>query len=52
MTTPDTADGSLTQRHWIALTALISLVVAVYLHLFKLGKVGPLSCSTGGGCGS
>lgn len=50
MTTPDTADGSLTQRHWIALTALISLIVAVYLHLFKLGMVGTLSCSTGGGC--
>jgi uncharacterized membrane protein len=50
MTTPDTADGSLTQRHWIALTALISLIVAVYLHLWKLGLVGALSCTATGGC--
>jgi uncharacterized membrane protein len=50
MTSSDSSADSLTQRHWIALTALISLVVAVYLHLYKLGLVGTLSCTTGGGC--
>ncbi len=50
MPSSDSTHDALTQRHWIALTALISLVVAVYLHLYKLGMVGTLSCSTGGGC--
>jgi uncharacterized membrane protein len=50
MTPPDTNDDSLTQRHWIALTALISGIVALYLHLYKLGLVGTLSCTAGGGC--
>ena len=50
MTTPDSDDGALIQRHWIALTALISGVVALYLHLYKLGLAGTLSCTSGGGC--
>ena len=50
MTPTDSADDSLTQRHWIALTALISGIVALYLHLYKLGLVGAISCTTGGGC--
>lgn len=50
MTPTDSADDSLTPRHWIALTALISGIVALYLHLYKLGLVGTLSCTTGGGC--
>lgn len=50
MTLPDSANDSLTQRHWIALTALISGIVALYLHLYKLGLVGALSCTAGGGC--
>jgi uncharacterized membrane protein len=50
MTQPNSGDDALTQRHWIALTALISGIVALYLHLYKLGLVGTLSCTTGGGC--
>ena len=35
----------------IAILALIAALVALYLHLFKLGKVGSLSCGSGsGGC--
>lgn len=43
-------DASLTPRHWIALTALISGVVATYLHLWKLGLTGPLVCTGNHGC--
>ena len=50
MIPPDSGDDSLTQRHCIALTALISGIVALYLHLYKLGLVGAISCTTGGGC--
>jgi uncharacterized membrane protein len=38
---------------WRQLTALIAVVnalVATYLHLYKLGKVGSLACGGGGGC--
>jgi uncharacterized membrane protein len=45
-----TTDGALTQRHWIALTALISGLVAFYLHLWKLGLTGPLVCTGNHGC--
>lgn len=38
-------EASFTPRHWIALTALISGLVAVYLHLWKLGDMGPLVCN-------
>lgn len=35
----------------IALTSLVSGLVALYLHLWKLGLAGSLSCSIGGrGC--
>jgi len=46
----DTADAPLTPRHWIAATALISGLVACYLHLWKIGLTGPLVCSGNGGC--
>ena len=46
----ESSENGLTPRHWIALTALISGVVATYLHLWKLGLTGPLVCSAGGGC--
>lgn len=47
---PTETTPALTQRHWIAITALISGMVALYLHLWKIGKMGALSCSTGHGC--
>jgi len=34
----------------IALGSLISGLVALYLHLWKLGLTGALGCSTAGGC--
>lgn len=34
----------------IALASLVSGLVALYLHLWKLGLTGPLACSGGGGC--
>lgn len=34
----------------IALTSLISGIVALYLHLWKIGKAGSLSCGGDGGC--
>jgi len=34
----------------IALLALVNALLAFYLHLYKLGKVGALACSSGGGC--
>jgi uncharacterized membrane protein len=34
----------------IALASLVSGLVAVYLHLWKIGRVGPLSCGIGGDC--
>ena len=37
-------------RQVIAGTALISALVALYLHLWKLGLMGPLACGAGGGC--
>ena len=41
----------MTQRMGIALTSLLSGMVALYLHLWKLGLAGTLSCSVGGhGC--
>ncbi len=41
---------SVTPRHIIAVTALISGVVALYLHLWKLGLAGTLACGGSGGC--
>ncbi len=43
-------DSSLTPRHWIALTALLSGLVALYLHLWKLGFMGALVCGGSHGC--
>lgn len=40
----------LTPRHWIAFTALVAGLVAVYLHLWKLGYMGPLVCTANHGC--
>ena len=37
-------------RHLIALTSLVSALVALYLHLWKLGVTGSLRCASGGGC--
>lgn len=44
------SESSVTPRHVIAVTALISGVVATYLHLWKLGLAGTLACGEGGGC--
>jgi uncharacterized membrane protein len=38
------------QRMTIALTALVSGAVALYLHLWKLGLMGALACGGGQGC--
>jgi uncharacterized membrane protein len=43
-------DDSLTPRHLIAVTALISGIVALYLHLWKIGLAGTLACGSGHGC--
>lgn len=37
-------------RMLIALTSLVSGLVALYLHLWKIGKTGMLACGGGGGC--
>ena len=37
-------------RMAIAVLALVNALVALYLHLYKLGKVGALACSSGVGC--
>ena len=50
MTNSETAAPSFTPRHWIALTALISGLVALYLHLWKLGLMGALTCTADRGC--
>ena len=40
----------LTYRQIIALVAIINAFVATYLHLWKIGKAGTLSCGDSGGC--
>lgn len=40
----------MTLRRVIAVAALISGFVALYLHLWKLGLAGSLSCGEHGGC--
>jgi len=48
-----TTRGGLIGLSWRQLTALIALVncfVATYLHLWKIGKAGALSCGGSGGC--
>jgi uncharacterized membrane protein len=37
-------------RPVIALLGLVNALVATYLHLWKLGKVGELTCAAGHGC--
>jgi uncharacterized membrane protein len=37
-------------RRLIALLALVNAFVALYLHLWKLGYAGALTCGSGGGC--
>ncbi len=37
-------------RMLIALASLVSGMVALYLHLWKIGKAGSLACGGGGGC--
>lgn len=37
-------------RKFIAVAALVNAMVALYLHLWKLGLTGSLSCSGSGGC--
>lgn len=43
-------DQGLTPRHVIAITALVSGIVALYLHLWKLGLAGTLACGASHGC--
>ena len=45
-----TSSQRFTPRHWIAITSLISGFVALYLHLWKIGKAGVLACTAGHGC--
>jgi uncharacterized membrane protein len=45
-----TEDDRLTPRHLIAVTALLSGLVALYLHLWKLGLAGTLACGGEHGC--
>jgi uncharacterized membrane protein len=42
--------SSFTPRHWIAFTATLAGLVAVYLHLWKLGYMGPLVCNAAHSC--
>lgn len=37
-------------RMTICFASLVSGLVGLYLHLWKIGAVGPLACSAGGGC--
>ncbi|MEY4609538.1 MAG: hypothetical protein RL625_1755 [Gemmatimonadota bacterium] len=40
----------LTYRQLVAFVALINAFVAIYLHLWKIGKAGTLACGGSGGC--
>jgi uncharacterized membrane protein len=40
----------LSWRQITALVAVVNALVATYLHLYKLGKVGSLACGGSGGC--
>ncbi|HEY4319680.1 MAG TPA: vitamin K epoxide reductase family protein [Gemmatimonadales bacterium] len=42
--------SNFTPRHWIALTSVITGLVALYLHLWKLGYMGPLTCNAQHSC--
>lgn len=40
----------LSYRQLIAILAIVNAFVATYLHLWKIGKAGALSCGGSGGC--
>lgn len=40
----------MTYRMTICFTSLVAGLVALYLHLWKIGLMGPLTCSASGGC--
>ncbi len=40
----------MTLRMAIALASLVNALVSFYLHLYKLGRVGALTCGAGHGC--
>ena len=40
----------LSYRQLIAIVALVNAFVATYLHLWKIGKAGALTCGGSGGC--
>lgn len=40
----------MTYRMAVALVALVDSIVALYLHLWKIGLAGTLSCGAGHGC--
>jgi uncharacterized membrane protein len=42
--------GGLRARMSIAVLSVVAGLTALYLHLYKLGKVGPLVCASGEGC--
>jgi uncharacterized membrane protein len=46
----NTSSSSFTARHWIAFAALIGVLLATYLHLWKLGLMGPLVCNAQHSC--
>ncbi len=48
--TPRAGILGLSYRQLIALIALVNAFVATYLHLWKIGKAGTLSCGGSGGC--
>jgi uncharacterized membrane protein len=47
---PRTGLLGLSWRQITALIAVVNALVATYLHLYKLGKVGSLACGGSGGC--
>ena len=40
----------MTSRMLLAVASLVNALVACYLHLWKLGLVGSLACTSSGGC--
>ena len=46
----DTNTLRFTPRHWIAFTAVLAGLVAVYLHLWKSGYMGALVCNAQHSC--
>jgi uncharacterized membrane protein len=47
---PRTGLFGLSWRQLTAFIAVVNALVAAYLHLYKLGKVGSLACGGAGGC--